>query len=128
MPDARGNGYWLVTATGNDYTFGDAAYYGAPGSQSVPVTAAVSTRDGGGYWLLFANGAVASYGDAVDLGGPVGSVGGLNPATAIFTTSDGGGYWVASADGSVYTFGDAPNDGGMAGEDLNGSIVAGTGW
>ena len=128
MPDASGNGYWLVTTTGHIYAFGDAVNYGAPGPQSVPVTAAVRTNDGAGYWLLFANGAVAPYGDAVDLGGPVGAVGGLNPASAIFTTSDGAGYWVASANGSVYTYGDAPGDGSMAGQHLNGSIIAATGW
>jgi hypothetical protein len=128
MPDASGNGYWLVTATGHVYAFGDAVNYGEPGPQSVAVTAAVRTNDGAGYWLLFANGVVAPYGNAGDLGGPAGAVGGPNPASAIFTTSDGGGYWVASANGSVYTYGDAPNDGSMAGQHLNGSIIAATGW
>ena len=128
MPDASGNGYWLVTATGHVYAFGDAVNYGAPGPQAVPVAAGVRTKDGGGYWLLFANGAVAPYGDASNLGGPVGALGASDSAAAIFTTSDGAGYWVASADGSVYTYGDAPNDGSMAGQHLNGSIIAGTGW
>ncbi len=128
MPDASGNGYWLVTATGHVYAFGDAVNYGAPGPQPVPVTAAVRTKDGAGYWLLFANGVVAPYGDAANLGGPSGAVGGLDPASAIFTAADGGGYWVAAANGSVYTYGDAPNDGSMAGQHLNGSIIAATGW
>jgi hypothetical protein len=127
MPDTTGNGYWLVTATGHVYAFGDAVDYGAPGPQAVPVTGAVRTTNGAGYWLLFSNGVVASYGDAANFGGPVGSVGATNPATAIFATSDGGGYWVASASGSVYTFGDAPNDGSMAGQHLNGSIIAASG-
>lgn len=61
MPDASGNGYWLVTATGHVYAFGDAVNYGAPGPQSVPVTSAVRTTDGGGYWILFANGTVDGY-------------------------------------------------------------------
>jgi hypothetical protein len=128
MPDATGNGYWLVTSTGNVYSFGDATYYGAPGQQSAPVTSAVRTPDGNGYWILFSNGAVAGYGDAEDLGGPVGTVGGANPASAIFTTADGGGYWVASANGAVYPYGDAPNDGSMAGRPLNAPIIAATGW
>jgi hypothetical protein len=128
MPDASGNGYWLVTQSGAVYAFGDAPYYGAPGAQSVPVTSAVRTPDGRGYWILFANGAIASYGDAGNFGAPVGALGGLNPATAIFATSDGGGYWVASGSGGVYPYGDAPNDGSMAGTRLNGAIIAGTGW
>jgi len=127
MPDGSGSGYWLVTATGHVYAFGDAVNYGAPGPQSVSVTAAVRTKDGGGYWLLFANGVVAPYGDAADLGSPAGSAN-LAATSTIFTTSDGGGYWVASASGSVFAYGDAPNDGSMAGQRLNGSIVAATGW
>jgi hypothetical protein len=128
MPDASGNGYWLVTATGHVYTFGDAGYYGAPGPQSTPVTSAVRTADGKGYWILLANGTVDAYGDATNQGAPVGLTGGLNPASSIFATSDGGGYWVASASGAVYNYGDAPNDGGMAGKQLNGAIIAATGF
>jgi hypothetical protein len=128
MPDASGNGYWVVTATGHVYTFGDAPYYGAPGQQSVPVTSAVRTPDGRGYWILFADGAVSNYGDAQNFGSPAGLLGGLDPATAIFTTADGGGYWVASANGAVANYGDAPNDGSMLGTNLNGSIIAATGW
>jgi hypothetical protein len=128
MPDASGNGYWLVTATGHVYTFGDASYYGAPGPQSTPVTSAVRTADGKGYWILFANGTVDAYGDATNLGAPVGQTGGSNPASSIFATSDGGGYWVASASGAVYNYGDAPNDGGMAAQQLNGAIIAATGF
>jgi hypothetical protein len=127
-PDAGGRGYWLVTASGNIYTFGDATYYGAPGSRSSPLTSMVRTSDAMGYWVLSANGSVYAYGDAVDWGSPVGSVGATNSATAIFATSDGGGYWVASAKGDVFTYGDAPYDGGMSGTDLNGSIIAATGF
>ena len=128
MPDASGNGYWVVTATGQVYTFGDAPYYGAPGQQSAPVTSAVRTPDGRGYWILFADGAISNYGDASNFGSPAGLLGGIDPATAIFTTSDGGGYWVASANGAVDNYGDAPNDGSMLGTQLNGSIIAATGW
>ncbi len=128
MPDASGNGYWLVTSSGYVYAFGDAPNYGQPGPQSVPVMSAVRTPDGGGYWILFANGAVATYGDAGNYGAIAGQTGGLNPSSAIFTTWDGGGYWVATANGTVYNFGDAPQDGGMNGTNLNGSIIAATGF
>jgi Peptidase A4 family len=128
VPDAGGNGYWLVTATGHVYTFGDASYYGSPGQQSTAVTSAVRTADGKGYWILLANGTVDAYGDATDMGAPVGKAGGLNPASAIFATSDGGGYWVSTAFGGVYNYGDAPNDGNMAGKQLNGAIIAATGF
>ena len=64
VPDASGNGYWLITQTGNVYAFGDAPFYGAPGNQGSPVTSAVRTANGGGYWILLADGAVYAYGDA----------------------------------------------------------------
>ena len=70
MPDASGNGYWLITQTGNVYAFGDASYYGAPGSRGAPVTSAVRTPDGGGFYILLANGTVYAYGDAVSLAVP----------------------------------------------------------
>jgi hypothetical protein len=88
----------------------------------------VRTADGHGYWVLLADGAVFAYGDAVSDGGPVGSVGGNNPASAIFSDAEGGGYWVATAQGAVFPYGDAPNDGSMAGNHLNGSIIAATGF
>ena len=59
MPDASGNGYWLVmTQSGHVSIFGDTPYFGAPGPASVPVTSAVRTPDGRGYWILYANGAL----------------------------------------------------------------------
>ncbi|HVT42036.1 MAG TPA: hypothetical protein VHD39_03555, partial [Acidimicrobiales bacterium] len=128
VPDASGRGYWLVTKTGNVYTFGDAPYYGAPGAQSSPITAAVRSADGAGYYVLLANGTVDGYGDAVSRGGPVGAVGGFDPASAICTAAGGGGYWVSSAMGDVFTYGDAPADGSMAGQALNGAIIAATGF
>ena len=128
MPDATGNGYWVVTQTGDVYTFGDAQYFGGPGNVGSPVTSAVRTPDGRGYWILVANGTVYAYGDAHNYGSPGGQYGGFDPATAVFSTSDGAGYWVAAADGSVHTYGDAPNDGSMAGTRLNGAIIAATGW
>jgi hypothetical protein len=94
----------------------------------VQVTSAVRTPDGRGYWILFANGAIFNYGDALNFGSPAGVMGGSDPATAIFTTSDGGGYWIASANGAVANYGDAPNDGSVLGTNLNGSIIAATGW
>lgn len=127
MPDATGNGYWLVTASGHVYTFGDATDYGQPGPQSSPVTSATRTPDGKGYWILLANGTVDAFGDAVNFGGPVGQTG-VDPASAIFATAEGSGYWVTTATGAVSNFGDAPNDGGLAGTHLNGPIIAATGF
>ena len=121
-----GNGYWLVTNTGNVYTFGDANYFGAPGNTGTPVTSAVRTPDGGGYWILLANGVVAPTGTQRTSVDPLG-------LSAVLTRhrrsleSDGAGYWVASANGGVFTLGNAPIW-SAANLRLNGSIIAATGW
>ena len=128
MPDATGNGYWVVTDIGAVYTFGDAVNYGAPGPQSSSMTSAVATPSGAGYWILDGSGQVFPYGNAAALGGlPPGTAGGFDPASAIFETSDGGGYWVVTAQGKVRAFGDAPSDGDMSGTHLNGPIIAASG-
>ncbi|HEY2214481.1 MAG TPA: hypothetical protein VGH31_05445 [Acidimicrobiales bacterium] len=128
-PDHSGNGYWLVTATGHVYSFGDAPTLGSPGPQSSNITSIVRTHDGNGYWILDANGTVFAYGDATSFGSlPAGATSASDPATAVFATSDGGGYWVSTAKGKVYDFGDAPSDGDMSATNLNGPIIAATGY
>jgi len=138
LPDATGHGYWLVTAPGYAYTFGDAPAEGQPVDYNnaqplpLPVTSAVRTPDGKGYWVLLEDGVVLAFGDAQyyqpSHGDALGTVTPGNPAAAIFATGDRLGYWIASADGSVFEYGDAPADGGMAGHRLNAPIIAATGW
>ena len=90
MPDASGNGYWLITKTGTVYTFGDAPLPRRPGAQSSPITSATATPDG--KRLLDPRRRTARCsptGTPTNLGNvPAGATGGLNPATAIFATSD----------------------------------------
>ena len=128
MPDASGNGYWLVTNVGRVYAFGDARYLGAPGNRGSSVTSAVRTPDGEGYWILFSNGNAANYGDAVNLGPALLEGDSNDPATAIFSAYDSDGASVAYSDGTVVSYGDAPNYGGMEGTNLNGSIIAASGY
>ena len=70
LPDATGHGYWLVTATGYVYTFGDAPDEGQPIDDTngqplpSPVTSAVRTPDGEGYWVLLEDGQALAFGDA----------------------------------------------------------------
>jgi hypothetical protein len=127
MPDATGGGYWVVTVSGNVYSFGDAPELAQPGQHSSPVTSAVRTPDGKGYWILFADGLVTSSGTAGSYGSPSG-FGGSNPANAIFATADGAGYWVASANGTVRPFGDASFHGDMSGSPLNAPVIAASGF
>ena len=127
LPDASGNGYWLITQTGNVYAFGDTPCFGAPGTQGAPVTSAVRTPDGGGYYILLANGTVYAYGDAVALGGPVGSLGPLNIASAISRTQAAGGTgWLQPPAPSSPTA--TPPTKVRWRKHLNGSIIAGAGF
>ena len=61
-----GAGYWIATADGGVYAFGDAGFYGSMGGRhlNAPITGIATTPDRHGYWLLAADGGVFSYGDA----------------------------------------------------------------
>jgi hypothetical protein len=130
MPDSTGRGYWLVTNQGAVYAFGDAPFLGAPGNTGSAITGAVRTPDGKGYWILDADGTVHGYGDAANQSGQgVGSNDFDNgTGSAIFTDSFGDGYGVSDKYGDVETFGGVPNDGGMGNTNLNGSIIAASGF
>jgi hypothetical protein len=67
-----GGGYWLVTADGAVFPFGDAGGYGSRGSihSSSPIIEMESTPDGRGYWLIAADGGLFPFGDAPGYGAP----------------------------------------------------------
>jgi hypothetical protein len=88
--------------------YGDAGFYGAPTSISVPspVVGMAATRDGKGYWLATADGTVYNYGDAPSYG-DVSAVNLYAPVVGMAATPDGGGYWLFALDGGIFSFGDA---------------------
>jgi predicted lipoprotein with Yx(FWY)xxD motif len=105
-PDGRG--YWMATANGGVFTFGDAGFFGSAGNVhlAAPIVGLAATPDGRGYWLVASDGGVFSYGDA----GFFGSAGGTHLAAPIFAitaTPDGHGYWLFASDGGIFTYGDA---------------------
>src|SRR5438309_1305089 len=63
-----GGGYWLVTADGRIFNFGDANAYGSPAAsaQSLarPAVAMAATPNGRGYWVATADGRVFAFGNA----------------------------------------------------------------
>jgi hypothetical protein len=117
-------GYWLVTADGGVFTYGDAPYYG--GANNPPlrqlVVDAVPTASGNGYWMVTADGAVFTFGDARYFGGANGYRL-RNEVVGIAATPSGNGYWISTADGGVFTFGDAPYLGGANDPPLGQSVV-----
>jgi hypothetical protein len=119
-----GKGYWLASADGGVFSFGDAPFEGSLGDLALqgPIIAMAATPDGKGYWLGGLDGGVFSFGDAQFYG----SMGGtrLNqPIVAMAATPDGKGYWLVAADGGIFTFGDARFFGSWAADDLPDPVV-----
>src|SRR5581483_11836214 len=77
-PQPSGHGYWLASADGGVFAYGDAPFLGGlPGGGAPlnqPVVALAATPSGKGYWLIARDGGVFAYGDAPYLGSPVGGV------------------------------------------------------
>jgi hypothetical protein len=119
-PDGRG--YWLATADGGVFAFGDASFDGSLAGRrlAAPVVGIAATPDGRGYWLVGADGGVFAFGDASFDGSlPALVARGTVPrnprdVVGIAATPDGRGYWLVGADGGVFAFGDASFDGAVA--------------
>ena len=117
-------GYWLASADGGVFAYGDAAYLGGPTGRPLnsPIVGMAATPTGGGYWLVAADGGVFAYGSADYLGGAAGRP--LNsPIVGMAATPTGAGYWLVAADGGLFAYGDAPYLGGPTGQALNSPIV-----
>jgi hypothetical protein len=103
-------GYWMVSADGTVYRFGDARHHGDATPLVKPDGAAdlAPTPSGNGYWVVDAAGKVVPFGDARALGS-------VNPASlepgetavSLSPTPSGSGYWVFTTRGRVIPFGDA---------------------
>jgi hypothetical protein len=119
-----GGGYWLVSADGGVYSFGDAQFYDSMAGHplAAPVVSITPTPDGKGYWLVGADGGLFAFGDA----GYFGSMGGhplAQPIVGIASTHDGRGYWEVASDGGIFAFGDAPFFGSMGSQPLARPVV-----
>jgi hypothetical protein len=118
---ADGHGYWIATATGHVFPFGDAVRYGDASHLPLkaPIVGIAATAQG--YYLAASDGGVFAYGDARYRG----SLGGLHLNGAIVgIATSAHGYVLAGADGGVFTFGGAAYHGSLGGRHLNGRIVS----
>ena len=121
-PDGRG--YWEVASDGGIFAFGNAAFEGSMGGQSLnaPVVGMAATPDGKGYWEVASDGGIFAFGDAVFEG----SMGGqplAAPMVGMAATPDGNGYWEVASDGGVFAFGDAAFEGSEGGHHLDAPLV-----
>ena len=101
--------FWLASAQGNVWNFGDVGSYGSAAGLPLthPIVALAPTPDGKGYWLVASDGGVFTYGDAAFYGS-TGAIALNKPIVALAPTPDGKGYWLLASDGGIFTFGDAP--------------------
>lgn len=121
----RGRGYWVVTADGATYAFGQARYWGGTNGMrlNAPIVGATSTSTGTGYWQLGRDGGIFSFGDARFFG----STGGIRlnkPVFAMERSADDLGYWLVASDGGIFSFGDARFYGSAGGSSLLHPVVA----
>ena len=127
VPDATGNGYWVVTSTGAVYTFGDAVNDGQPGTAERELTSAAATPNGGGYWILDGAGQVFPFGDAAHWAAcpPVGRR--LRPGLRHLRHVRRRGLLGRHRTRQGVVLRRCPDDGDMSGTHLNGPIVAASG-
>jgi ribosomal protein L24E len=119
-----GGGYWIVSANGGVFPFGDASFYNDLSGIALtkPIVGIAATPDGHGYWLVASDGGLFAFGDAAFYG----SMGGhylTKPVVGIASTPDGHGYWEVASDGGIFAFGDAAFYGSMGGRPLNKPVV-----
>lgn len=121
---AGGRGYWLATANGTVFGFGDARSYGSiAAARRAHAVAIVATGDAGGYWLACSNGNVFGFGDAKAYGS-VNTSTLWTPIVAMAATPHGLGYWLAASGGRVFGYGDAHVYGSPTAELRHDHIVA----
>jgi hypothetical protein len=99
-----GQGYYLVSPTGQVSTFGHAQQFG---SMTVPagqtVAAIATTPTGLGYYIVTTGGEIAAFGDA-QLFGPA-RVPANGPIAGMTVSTDGLGYWLTTTSGSILSYG-----------------------
>ena len=132
-----GRGYWLTSADGGVYTFGDAIFYGSMSGHplAAPVRGIAATQDGTGYWLLGQDGGVFAFGDAAFYGAATSQsqqhsfvamavAPQVHPCSSPPYSGPTQGYWITDPRGDALSFGDAEQDGSASSLTLAAPMVA----
>ncbi|HEY3240451.1 MAG TPA: phosphodiester glycosidase family protein [Acidimicrobiia bacterium] len=124
LPAGPRSGYWMVSADGTVYRFGDArqhGYFKLGPNQAVDLE---PTPSGNGYWVVDDAGHVFGLGDAPHFGNadPSKLVSG-EKVTSLSATPSGAGYWIFTSKGRALTFGDAQHRGDLSAIKLNGPVL-----
>jgi hypothetical protein len=101
-------GYWIATASGNAFAFGDLPDRGDTARLGLPsrLIGIAGHPDGRGYWLLGDDGGIFTFG-AAQFFGSTGNIRLNRPIVGMAATRTGNGYWLVASDGGVFAFGDA---------------------
>lgn len=120
-PSRPRSGYWMLSAKGTVYPFGDVlSYRGAAPADAVDIEPIPS---GSGYWVVDKLGYVFTYGGAGYAGGVNGN--GLAPGETVVSMSatSWSSYWLFTSRGRAFAFGDARHFGDLTGVPLNGPVL-----
>jgi hypothetical protein len=122
-----GSGYWMLTADGAVYPFGDARYAGEPFGEGFAAVDVEPMPNGRGYWLLGTDGAVHTFGESRFYGRVIPEqhldVAGGEKVASLSGTPAGDGYWIFTNKGRVFNFGSAGFLGDISGIPLNKPVV-----
>lgn len=117
-------GYWLVTADGGVFTFGNARFHGSLPALGIAtdIVGMAALADGSGYWLVAGDGGVFAFG-AAQFWGSLSGAGATAPIVGMAACADGSGYWLVGEDGGVFAFGGANYHGSLPGSGVDASAV-----
>ena len=124
LPPGPRSGYWMISADGSVYRFGDARQHGYFKMAPNKAVDLEPTPSGNGYWVVNNIGQVFALGDARHFGNVDRSrlVSG-EEVTSLSATPSGAGYWVFTSRARVLAFGDAKHFGDLAHIPLNGPVL-----
>jgi hypothetical protein len=103
-PTPGGEGYYLVTTSGQVLGFGDAPSFGGIQRNPIrnPIVGITVLPDGSGYWMVDTSGKVFGFGNAQTVDDMDGKP--LNAPMVGIVAQPDSGYWLAAADGGVFAF------------------------